>query len=67
MSVRILHVSATDAAGGAGIALLRLHRALIGRGIESRALFAWNERKAPGTETWRQFGRVRGRLQSLDE
>jgi glycosyltransferase involved in cell wall biosynthesis len=63
--VRVLHISATDARGGAGVALLRLHAGLNARGIESRALFAWNERGAAGTATWEQDSRVRGRLQSL--
>jgi glycosyltransferase involved in cell wall biosynthesis len=58
-------VSATDGLGGAGVAVLRLHEALLRRGVESRAVFAWNERGAAGTGTWRQSARLRGRLQDL--
>jgi glycosyltransferase involved in cell wall biosynthesis len=63
--MRVLHVSATDGQGGAGVAVLRLHDALLRRGVESRVLFAWNERNAPETRTWRQPERLRGRLQDF--
>lgn len=63
--MRVLHVSATDGLGGAGVAVVRLHQALAQRGVESRVLFAWNERGVAGTAQWRQPGRLRWRLQEF--
>jgi glycosyltransferase involved in cell wall biosynthesis len=65
--MRVLHVSATDGLGGAGVALLRLHEALLSQGVESRVLLAWNERSVPGSARWRQPERLRSRLQRLGQ
>jgi len=63
--MRVLHVSATDGLGGAGVAVVRLHEALLQQGVESRVLFAWNERGVAGSARWRQSEWLRSRLQRL--
>lgn len=65
--MRVLHVSATDGLGGAGIALLRLHDALLRRGVESRVLLASNVLGVPGSARWRQPSRLRSQLEALGQ
>ena len=56
--MRILHVSTYDEYGGAARAVSRLHRALLGAGIESRMLVARKDGDGPETEQLPGRGRA---------
>lgn len=60
--MKVLHISASDRVGGAGIAAYRHHRALLSHGIESQMLVKVKATDDPRVQTWDVSRQLRHRL-----